>query len=326
MVLIISDGIDTTTHEVIDWLIHQNEKYYVINTQQNVSSVYIELLGVSPKITLSFKGSGKSIAISNVTSFWYRKGDLNFDFNKFLPKEVNNLKLNLIHHLHDEWQTLKEFIFSILEERKTLGNYTPKYKGKLETLMIARKCGLLIPNTFIFNNTNQLKKIKKKCPEMITKTIQDIFNSVIDKNSIFTYTSLLSEEQSLKMPSSFFPSLAQTKIEKKYELRIFFIGNELYPMAIFSQNDEMTKLDFRNYNKRVPNRTVPYKLPIEIEKNILVFIKAIKLNTGSIDMLLTAKNEYVFLEVNPAGQFGTLSSDCNYYIERKIAQYLALNN
>jgi D-alanine-D-alanine ligase-like ATP-grasp enzyme len=46
------------------------------------------------------------------------------------------------------------------------------------------------------------------------------------------------------------------------------------------------------------------------------------LNCGSIDMIVTPKNEYVFLEVNPVGQFGMVSYPCNYNLEKKIAEYL----
>jgi len=46
------------------------------------------------------------------------------------------------------------------------------------------------------------------------------------------------------------------------------------------------------------------------------------LNSGSIDILVTPNNEYVFLEVNPVGQFGMVSQPCNYYLEKRIAERL----
>jgi hypothetical protein len=30
----------------------------------------------------------------------------------------------------------------------------------------------------------------------------------------------------------------------------------------------------------------------------------------------------VFLEVNPTGQYGMVSDPCNYYLDKKIAEYL----
>lgn len=93
-------------------------------------------------------------------------------------------------------------------------------------------------------------------------------------------------------------------------------------MAIFSQNDNKTSVDFRNYNLKKPNRVVPYKLPSYIENKLLKFAKSADLDTGSFDLIVTKKEkEYVFLEVNPYGQFGWLSKNCNYYLEKLIAEY-----
>jgi D-alanine-D-alanine ligase-like ATP-grasp enzyme len=46
------------------------------------------------------------------------------------------------------------------------------------------------------------------------------------------------------------------------------------------------------------------------------------LNTGSIDIIKDNNGEYIFLEVNPVGQFGMTSIPCNFYLEKKIAEYL----
>lgn len=93
-------------------------------------------------------------------------------------------------------------------------------------------------------------------------------------------------------------------------------------MAIFSQLDEKTKYDYRNYNEEKPNRNVPIRLPEHISKKIVNFINNSNLDTGSIDLIYTHEKEFVFLEVNPVGQFGWVSKNCNYYLEKKIALHL----
>ena len=92
-------------------------------------------------------------------------------------------------------------------------------------------------------------------------------------------------------------------------------------MAIFSQMDEMTKVDFRNYNREKPNRCLPFKLPEEIKCKLVQFNKIMNLDTGSIDMIVTPDNKFYFIEVNPIGQFGWVSKNCNYRLEEKIALY-----
>jgi glutathione synthase/RimK-type ligase-like ATP-grasp enzyme len=94
-------------------------------------------------------------------------------------------------------------------------------------------------------------------------------------------------------------------------------------MAILSQNDEQTKIDFRHYNAQKPNRNVPYLLPEEISIKIDRLMKKLRLKTGSVDMIVTGADEFFFLEVNPVGQFLNVSHTCNYNLEKKVAAYLA---
>jgi ATP-GRASP peptide maturase of grasp-with-spasm system len=323
MVLIISEGVDQTTHDVIDWLIYKNVKHVIVNAEFFLNSAFIKLSNDATKILLSFNNVREDIDLSLVKSVWYRKGDINIDIKGLLPNFSKELQKDIFLHLSNEWDTFKNFIFEIAEHKKLLGNYFTKVRSKLGYLKYAMDCGLLVPDTFVINSKEKLLEIQKNYTGIITKSIQDIFNVVNNKESLYTYTSEISGEQINSTPNTFFPSLVQNKIDKKYELRIFFVQTTLYAMAIFSQNDEKTKIDFRNYNYEKPNRTVPYKLPNDIERRIISFIEYTQLNTGSIDMIVTPKNEYVFLEVNQAGQFGFVSSDCNYYLEKKVAEYLS---
>lgn len=90
----------------------------------------------------------------------------------------------------------------------------------------------------------------------------------------------------------------------------------MYTMAIFSQLDPDSTLDFRevDVNGAHPNRMAPYKLPRIVRLKIDKLMKKLKLESGSIDMIVTPDNEYYFLEVNPVGQFNFVSELCNYYI------------
>ena len=60
----------------------------------------------------------------------------------------------------------------------------------------------------------------------------------------------------------------------------------------------------------------------EIKEKILSFAKYFNLNSGSFDIIKDKKGKYIFLEVNPVGQFGMVSQPCNYNLEQKIAKYL----
>ena len=54
------------------------------------------------------------------------------------------------------------------------------------------------------------------------------------------------EINSSKCKEEFFYTLLQNQVEKKLELRIFYLDNTFYSTAIFSQSSDLTKVDFRN--------------------------------------------------------------------------------
>lgn len=183
--------------------------------------------------------------------------------------------------------------------------------------------GLDIPKGIITNNSHLAKSFIRQYPTgSIIKPIGESEIVSFRKTAYYITPRLINLNFFKKNTQIFFPSLIQEYLDKDIELRIFYLDGTCYPMAIFSQLDDATKIDFRNYNIKNPNRFVPFKLPAQIALLIVKFMEMAKLNTGSIDMIKTKCNRYVFLEVNPTGQFGMVSKPCNYYIEKKIASSL----
>lgn len=322
MILILSEEIDTSTHTVVDWLVRYNKDFVVISERSFLEKIQLYLDDNGINVSLTIEGLNEPIEFSRITSIWYRKGDLVYDFKKFYKEIPVKLRDLTLEHLIEEWEGLKNFLLDNLKNKIKVGNYFNKLPSKLSYLQIASECGFKIPSSFIFSSKEHLYSKLSDEEEMVVKSIDDIFVGSFDNTALNTYTSLFSEADYQNIPVSFFPSLFQKRVEKKYELRIFFLENRLYSMAIFSQKDQMTSVDFRNYNLDRPNRTVPYDLPESIAVKVRSFIKNVGLNTGSIDIIVTPKDEYVFLEVNPSGQFGGLSKECNYQIEKHIANYL----
>jgi ATP-GRASP peptide maturase of grasp-with-spasm system len=194
--------------------------------------------------------------------------------------------------------------------------------NKLFVLEEAVNCGLDIPETIISSDKNFISGFFETNIKAVSKSISENFQHISEKEFYDGKVRKLSIEDLKGMRNDFSPSLLQKQIEKAYELRIFFLKDKFYSMAIFSQNDEKTSLDYRNYNYNKPNRMVPYKLPDKIKNKLIALMNEIELNTGSIDMIVDKKGKYIFLEVNPNGQYGLVSDNCNYYLEKEIADYL----
>ncbi|MEZ5040976.1 MAG: grasp-with-spasm system ATP-grasp peptide maturase [Saprospiraceae bacterium] len=316
-ILILSRASDVSTSDVIEWLIYNKAKVDRINIEDRLFNCRVSFKSHrNILIELEFERN-ILISLKDYSSFWYRRGEL-----LFWKPEVEQYQNQVNRLLKNEWKVLTDFIYSFLEKRPHLGSLNKERNhNKLLSLLHAASVGLKIPHTVITTEKHDaVKSIKQN--EYITKAIHNIFTIHYDGLFSAVGTRLVSDYDLKSLGYYFFPTLFQKNIEKEYELRIFFIKNKFFPMAIFSSFDEQTKIDFRNYNRSKPNRCVPFILPDGIETKLKNFIKVMELDTGSIDMIVTKEYKFIFIEVNHIGQFGWLSDNCNYCIEKEIADYL----
>lgn len=320
MILIISTHLgDFTTDLVIDWLDFRKIDYKRING--------VDLVKEKVKIDLNcveISTKDQIINLSDINTFWYRRLlPYNYflsEYGRFTSNTILNIEL--IRNIQSEFNRIKDFISVLYREKNWLSQIGNSTLNKIEVLHNAKQIGLIIPDSIITTSKNEIIKFREKHTSIIVKSISEALGLPIDNEFYISYTYDLSNPEMDNLPENFYPSLVQENINKDYELRIFYLSGSFYSMAIFSQNDEQTKTDFRVYNMEKPNRNVPFILPKEIEVKLDLLMKKLNLNCGSIDMIKSVNGEYVFLEINPVGQFGMVSKPCNYYLEEKVALFL----
>ncbi|MDR2206930.1 MAG: grasp-with-spasm system ATP-grasp peptide maturase [Flavobacteriaceae bacterium] len=316
MILILSTPNDDDTNLVMEHLSILHEKCIRIND--------LDLFTGKTKMHLELRPQPKwfvenifleKVDLSEVKCVWYRKFGF---FEKYKEKLENEKNIRMLDYLKSEHTATLDVIFDFFKNKKWLNHYSNVKKiSKIGNLIEAQNTGLKIPKTYITNSFDDLNQEQS----YITKSIKDGAVVNIDEKIFPFYTSEVNTK-AFTHYENFFPSLFQEKINKEYELRIFHLNGKNYSMAIFSQNDKQTQLDFRQYNYKNPNRFIPYTLPKDIDRKISVLMKNLGLNTGSLDMIKATDGEYYFLEINPSGQFRMTSLPCNYNLHYEVAQYL----
>lgn len=321
MILIVSSPEDLSTDFVIDWLKYYNHPYIRLN--------FTEL--IDPHVRKSIKYSldnktlkieGNTIDVKSIKSAWFRKIGAFYKSDFYKEASAKGITKSLLDLLINEY---KPFMMALLRNLNCnwLVNLDSLDQNKWWVLMKASEVGLTTPETFIINNKEDLEGFVHS---NINKPLRDpIFIS--ESEFYYTmYTKELNSSNIKQLPNFFLPSLIQKRIEKEFEIRSFFIDDEFYSMAIFSQSDDQTMVDFREYNWDKPNRNVPYKLPSDITAKLHKLSMNIGLNSGSVDLIKSKKGEYVFLEVNPHGQFGMVETPCNYELHHNVAKTLIKND
>jgi ATP-GRASP peptide maturase of grasp-with-spasm system len=300
MILILSKKNEITTNEVTKWLVSMKKKFIRVNEDE-----IFEISVIKKQIQLA--SNRNQFFLNDITSVWYRKGELRFENLTFENKAINQ-------HMSEVQYWLQDFVLKTLENKKTINKQSNASVNKLLVLQKAKDIGLKVPEYFLATNTNDVVLNKT-----ITKSIsEDLYLSNIFENTdALSYTKVV---QKLNK-NNFYPSFFQEKIEKDFEIRSFYLNGKIWSIAIFSQNSEQTKVDYRNYNKVKPNRNISYNLPKNIEEKINLLMKSFDLNCGSLDFMKNG-NDFYFLEINPVGQFIGLSQQCNYNLDKEIANYL----
>lgn len=320
MILIFTIDTDPSTNYVINWLDYYNAPWLRINSKKQLTLEKTIFKVSKSQNYFQFQVSGKKLSLTNLKSIWYRRTPEyiypNFNLN---DKHNSSLKTAIEKNLLNETNSIYSFCTSLMKEKYSLGNPSLHNLNKVDQLKIAGESGLKIPETIVTNEKNEVLKFYDKHQKIIIKPLQNITFHQVKGKYYIPYTKLLHKREIAKLPILFNTCLLQKYIEKEFEVRSFYLSGRFYSMAIFSQGNKQTKVDFRVYDEKVPNRVVPYKLPKNIETKLEIFIKKYKLNTGSFDLVFSTERKFVFLELNPVGQFGMVSYPCNYFLEKKIA-------
>ncbi|HET6225791.1 MAG TPA: grasp-with-spasm system ATP-grasp peptide maturase [Bacteroidia bacterium] len=325
MILILTKSLlEINSDTVMDWLTHYKADYDVITGDEFMTgtSMTFQLSNAANSIKIKTVHQ-KELDLDQVKTVWFRRRmeTASFQFYEQLNFDMEG-KQTLTGHLKLEFLRFYSLLPIYLKKAYWLSHPDKSSLNKLEVLILAKNFGITIPETIVcnfFDSGNQ--KLIYPTERYISKPLTE---TAVITDSIHRYSMLTKEvdQKTLVQDSLIFPSLLQKCIEKEFEIRTFYLSGKCYSLAIFSQESEKTKTDYRNYDTENQNRCVPYKLPKVLEKKIGKLMRALKLNAGSIDFIKTTQDEFVFLEINPVGQFDWVALHCNYPIEKDIAQHL----
>lgn len=300
MILIISKNNEITTTTVIKLLVAMNKQFIRIHENE-----IFEIKAAEKRIFL--KSTRNQFFLDEISAVWYRRGNIAFDTLKYQNQAIDRYMSEVQHWLMD-------YVIKSLEGKKHINKESNSNVNKLLVLEKAQEVGLDVPSYFLAEDLKDVI-LNKTIVKPISGT--PIIDQVHDNQNGIMYTSVIEQNKE----SNFFISFFQDKIEKDFEIRSFYLNGKIYSTAIISQNDEKTKIDHRRYNSKIPNRNVRYNLPPEIEYKINVLMRALDLNSGSLDFIKSG-DKFYFLEINAIGQFLGMSNACNYGLEREIAAYL----
>lgn len=224
--------------------------------------------------------------------------------------------------------------------------------SKILQLVTAAQCGLRIPKTLISNSPDAARAFYANSEARVafkpvsgyaprgadfSKHMAERFGDQIDfeiedasdrsDTAEIVFNQILTAEKMEQIDSlKLCPATFQEYVEKSADIRVTIVGDNIFACRILSQNSKETQIDFRrmvlldSIKEIVHERII---LPIQIQEKLHSFMQQMGLHFGCIDLLETDEGEYVFLEVNPSGQWMWIETIVGYPISEILGAELS---
>lgn len=177
-------------------------------------------------------------------------------------------------------------------------------------LKLASKIGFKLPRTLISNDPGNIRDfIRKRAGKCIFKPVMGgVWDS--GQRQRATYTADVSLD--LLPPDEILaccPGIFQEKVDKAFEVRAQFFGKYYGAIRI-----ESSKLTAGDLDWRIDQNSIEacdsILLPKMVEAQCQELMSRLGIVAGGFDFIVTPEGEWVFLEVNEAGQFLFMEEWC----------------
>lgn len=186
---------------------------------------------------------------------------------------------------------------------------------KAYQLRVAQDIGLRIPDTLI---TTEPEAARRFVDARGHRTV--ICKSFAATAEEWRETRLLGDDELAALDNvRYAPVIFQEYIPAVYDLRVTVVGEAMFAAAIHSQSTEYP-VDFRI--DIASARIEPVDLPDALQRGLQAYMDRLGLVYGAIDLRLTPDGSYVFLEINPAGQWLFIENVSGQPIAAEVARLL----
>jgi glutathione synthase/RimK-type ligase-like ATP-grasp enzyme len=173
-------------------------------------------------------------------------------------------------------------------------------------LTLAQEIGLEIPPTLMTNDVEQARAFWRRHEGEV------IYKQFIAMHETWRETRRLnSGDEAHADAIAHAPVIFQKHVPAVADLRVTAVGGRFFAAATDVRNAEYPQ----DVRMNLGAKYAAHDLPPEVRAKLSALMDRLGLVYGAIDLRLTPEGRYVFLEINPAGQF--------LYIERATGQPIA---
>jgi hypothetical protein len=318
MILILTEPDDVHADAVIERLKQRRAEWFRFNPADFPARANVSL-GFEPdgRTRALLRTAETTIDLTRLRSVWYRRPQPPVPHEQITNDAVRSFVAeDCLVFLRDLWHTI--------ECRWLPGNPMTIRAAELKAaqLRIAGELGLELPPTLVTNEPDEfLDFYRQHKGNIVTKLAGTSFHRSFG-NHHMRFTEVVSRRDLGHVSSiRHCPVILQAYVPKRLELRITVVGQQVFAAEIHSQETHHTRHDWRRYDlDHTPH--VAHDLPPDVREKCVRLVERLGLTYGAIDMILTPDGRYVFVEINPNGQYLWIEQKTGLPISEAVCDFL----
>jgi hypothetical protein len=315
MILIVSNKWDLTVDFVVNELRMRDHPFLRLNTEDlSYGTATVCLPDFDIRVS---KGGKRHRLAGNVTVIWNRRPGKPYDD---VPKNERPSH-GTQRFVNDQW-------YSWLESLQLLPGVTwinhPRandaMESKVRQLVSAQAMGFAIPRTTITNDLHDARALEAQCEAGIVG--KALYAPLIEEDAqdYFVFTNPIegltdADADQLRLA----PVIFQEAIVPKVDYRVTVVGDHVFPVRIDYKEGGGASIDWRTIGDEIA--FAADDLPEQVSDLCRRFVLENGLVFGAID-LLRRGDDFVFLEINPNGEWGWLQRPHNIPIAEALSDLM----
>jgi len=214
-------------------------------------------------------------------------------------------------HLEREWAAALEGWLARIPSKRWMNH--PSSNGlashKIEQLRRANRMGLEVPPSLV--TQSRAAALKFYDDNEGAAVVKPIHGGYIPRQDAHTdtviYTHGISADEIRLFPAAHAcPTLLQRRVEKKCDVRITVVDDDFHAVGLSAMDESgAQRLDIRRAGMAGVTYTA-LKLPAAVKDALQRYLASYHLRFAAIDMVVDQADRWIFLELNPNGQWAWL--------------------
>jgi glutathione synthase/RimK-type ligase-like ATP-grasp enzyme len=323
-VLVITNDHDEHADAVIQELDRRAVPVFRFHPEEFPESCSVTMEIRDGRIDGEIRDRNHRLAFDDICAAWYRRSR-----RLFAPLPSLNLQQgDLENFVRVQSSMTLTALFGSLQTL-WVGHPFRLRRAEVKALQLAEasKAGLLTPATLISNDPKRAAAFVQALGDTEC-AVKPLMATRVDgaEGARLPLTTTLPRGHALDSVA-LAPTIFQPYIAKAYELRCVVMGNNIFAAKLNSQEYESTRTDWRAGKPDGGDvEHALFDVPEPVQAALHRMMRSFDINFASIDMIVTPEGEFVFLDLNPNGQWLWLEEQLGLPLVANMADLLTTEN